>query len=350
MQIGINDDDSKVCQWEGCTEIDLLSTQCTNCHGTFCSRHISNSAHHCHAVRDATVLECPLCSRTVLLEYPAQRADEAVSRHMDRGCSDLPRRSAQPSLRNGTGGGHRLGGGPSVPPCGTPGCNPVSHVRVKCERCARNFCVDHRDPEKHHCCVERRTASPVVASPLIPRPKKTPAPLAQVIQCPSNTPATAVGKATENPDDMVTPLIVFLIPARETAHSSEQPWAESIPPFYMHLYKNLAMGTVVDRAVSEAAKGTSHLRPTEPQPWKVYVVPLPLPKGVTTMNAYPEVPLGTLVRRTPLVTASQCAVLISIFECLPEAALHPLMMLTGETKRGTTSNGCCPTGDSCTTL
>lgn len=85
MQVGVYDD-GQVCQFDGCLETDLLPAVCTNCKRTFCSQHILSSSHHCQCVPDARLPHCPICN-AVVLAAPGQSIDDAVSRHIDRGCA-----------------------------------------------------------------------------------------------------------------------------------------------------------------------------------------------------------------------------------------------------------------------
>lgn len=335
MQVGINDDDRYVCQLDGCSQTDLLTAHCSNCGKAFCSAHISSSAHHCTAVPDAVALSCPLCGSVVPREYPEQPADDAVSRHMDRGCRDAP--APVPA-----GGPRRLGEG-TVWRCGHGSCDCTDELqKVQCDGCGRSFCLRHRNPEAHQCpraARKPRVSEPATHSSARPRSESpaTKATIAQLLQQPRNTLKTAAGKATESPDDMVTPLVCFVVPtaASNSSGSAALPGVSAdngaagggvakvaaVPSFFLHIAKTVVVGRALDQAVAEASKHSALLRKTAAQPWRAHVIRVPVPEGAVTAAQYPPVPLSAVVGKTPLAEGGPAVLVFSQFPELPDAVL-----------------------------
>lgn len=333
MQVGIYDKDDQMCQYEGCTEIDLLPARCSNCHKRFCSHHLAQSAHQCPAVVDVRVGTCPLCHRVVPLEYPRQNVDEAVSRHIDRGCRDAARASfsagrhgssAAGASHSGASGGRRLGGG--TRPCSVTGCGEQSETRVKCDQCGQVFCLQHRGPIQHDCKAaaarkasvspSKRNDSAGVLSPLGAKA----ASVVRLLTHPTNTPATAVGKATELPADMVTCLVCFLIPVSSLSNTADESCEgfAPVPSFFMHTAKSLALGRVLDTAVDRAAMGSPAVRTGKA--WRLFTVTLPIHREAHSA-LYPAVPLSTVVGKSPAGKAEHTILFLTPLVALPDCVV-----------------------------
>ncbi|KAK7196977.1 AN1-like Zinc finger containing protein [Novymonas esmeraldas] len=347
MEVGVYDGDEQMCQHDGCTEIDLLPARCSHCHKRFCSYHLAHSAHHCTAVTDVRVGTCPICLRIVPLEYPRQRVDEAVSRHIDRNCRDVPQRGGGSSnnntsishrgsrvgatatttttttLRPGQSGGQRLGG--SVRPCSLHDCHDASATRVKCEQCGQVFCLQHRGPLQHQC----RAAAPRISAAATPPQQSATtsaaalggatASVARLLTHPANTPAKAVGKATELPSDMVTCLVCFLIPAAASPAKEGGDTFEAVPSFFMYMPKGTALGRVLDTAVDKAAMTSAAVRTG--RPWHLFGVTLPL--HVEAESAYyPPLPLSTTVGKSAIGVAERSVAFVSPLPSLPDAVME----------------------------
>lgn len=366
MQVGINDDNQEVCHLDGCTTIDLLSTRCTNCGKLFCGRHISSSAHNCTGIKSVVVTTCPLCNRVVPKEFPEQSVDEAVSRHIDRGCKDVPQSSngtqaTQWARREEAAGGRRLGGGTREKKwCTVPGCDNAhsKDKQVICDRCGKGFCIDHRSPAQHSCQGKAntktvRTSTSDCSAGTSPKPqaKNDPTGLDAILREPANTLKTAVGKATERSEDMVIPLVCFAVPAVSStaeAGSSKPLTFQPIAPFFMHVSKSIVVGRMLDFAVDEVSgRSGSTFRPTPGTQWHVHVLQLPLPPSAHAQPAmYPAIPLSKVVRETPLGDSTgnraRLLVVISPFAVLPMEVLNPLLDL-GTCLKGSKEKDSCRT-------
>lgn len=332
MQVGMYDRDDQTCQYEGCTEIDLLPAYCSNCHKRFCSHHLAQSAHHCTAAVDVRVGTCPVCHRVVPLEYPRQNVDEAVSRHIDRGCRDVSQHSpaggrhgaSTSASRNGAAGGRRLGGGPR--PCSVAGCDETSETRVTCEQCGHVFCLQHRGPLQHNChaaAARKASASPSKrnenADVLSPLGTKA-ASIMRLLTHPSNSPDKAAGKATELPSDMVTCLVCFVIPTSTGTTLDENGDAFApVPSFFMYTAKNLALGRVLDTAVDRAAMSSPAVRTGKP--WKLFTVTLPIHREAQS-SLYPAVPLSTVVGKSPAGKAEHTILFLTPLSTLPDCVVE----------------------------
>ncbi|KAG5481403.1 hypothetical protein LSCM4_07115 [Leishmania orientalis] len=335
MQVGVYDRDDQMCQYEGCTEIDLLPALCSNCHKRFCSHHLSHSAHRCTAVTDVRVGTCPICHRVVPLEYSRQNVDEAVSRHIDRACRDVPQSgssygSASSKGRPGQAVGRRLGG--SVRPCNIQDCHEPSEIRVKCERCSQTFCLQHRGPLQHNCraAATRTTLAPspsernagMLASPL----GGSAASVARLLTHPSNTPEKAAGKATELPSDMVTCLLCFLIPtsAFKKCGGTVCDEFEPVPSFFMFMPKKTALGRLVDMAVDRAAISSPAVRTGKP--WNLFAVTLPIHTEAESAY-YPPLPLSTVVGKSAVGRAERAILFLSPLQALPKCVVEAVQGL-----------------------
>ncbi|KAG5507648.1 hypothetical protein JKF63_06597 [Porcisia hertigi] len=331
MQVGVCDRDEQLCQYEGCTEIDLLPARCSNCHRQFCSTHLFQSAHQCPAVTDVRVATCPICSRVVPLEYPRQNLDEAVSRHLDRGCLDVPQGSSSSGTsaakgRLGQAGGRRLGG--SVRPCSILDCHEASETRVRCDQCGQTFCLQHRGPLKHQCRAAAAARSTVSsssskhdASALVSSLGGKAASVARILSNPSNTPEKAVGKATELPEDMVTCLLCFLIPtsASKEDNSTGCDAFEPVPSFYIFMPKSNALGRLLDTAVDHAAMSSPAVCTTKP--WNMFAVTFPIHQKAAAAY-YPPLPLSTVVGKSAVGAAGRTILFVSPLQALPQCVIE----------------------------
>ncbi|KAG5481081.1 hypothetical protein LSCM1_06759 [Leishmania martiniquensis] len=351
MQVGMYDRDDQMCQYEGCTEIDLLPALCSHCHKRFCSHHLSHSAHRCTAVTDVRVGTCPICHRVVPLEYPRQNVDEAVSRHIDRACRDVPQSG---SLYGGTWskgqpgrpGGRRLGG--SVRPCSIQDCHEPSEMRVKCEQCGQMFCLQHRGPLQHNCRAAAATRITLASLPsernagaLVSPLGGSAASVARLLTHPTNTPEKAVGKATELPSDMVTCLLCFLIPtpAFQQGGSIVCDKFEPVPSFFMFMPKNTALGRLLDMAVDRAAINSPAVRAEKR--WNSFAVTFPIHAEAESAY-YPPLPLSTVVGKSVISRAERAILFLSPLPALPKCVVETVQSLErkGALPSSSSSKGC----------
>ncbi|KAH9589047.1 zinc finger protein [Trypanosoma melophagium] len=244
MQVGIQDDESKRCTFPGCSQVDYLAARCAYCGGIYCCDHTAANAHNCR-VFDSESLKCPLCGSNVPLEYKNQRPDEAVSRHLDRGCRPVqPKKNTKERMNY----------------CSYADCTKNEHASIICEDCKNMYCIEHRAPARHHCRVMR--VSPVLSSLQESSPTVTSSPSAASPSAssptrgvPRNTPSTAFGKQTE---DSITPLILF---ASEFA----------VIPFFMHFSRQIVVGRLVDLALAQASLDSAKVS-TVKGPWVLHVL------------------------------------------------------------------------------
>ncbi|CAD2222314.1 AN1-like Zinc finger containing protein, putative [Angomonas deanei] len=299
MQVGISDEE-RFCSFPGCTVNDNLAATCSNCKKLFCSAHISFSAHHCEAAPNAIVATCPVCNAVVPFEFLGQPVDEAVSRHIDRGCKNVPQ----------TGG--KLGGSAK---CTFQGC-PAPWT-VTCPDCRKRFCVTHSAPAMRHNCSHATATKP--KERVTPPPQKSPTATASSpsLLFPRNSISSALGKATERREDMIVPLVSFLIPTGKTA----TPY-EPVAPFFYHVHKSMTVGRVVDLIVDEGGKQSTAVASRRDQRWNVFFIEVPTPEGATAAM-YPAQSLGTFVRQTSIGESSANAQLLWVvtpLESLPQEA------------------------------
>ncbi|RNF25795.1 AN1-type zinc finger protein 2B [Trypanosoma conorhini] len=251
MQVGVSDDESKRCTYQGCTEVDPLASRCRLCGGMFCASHTSVAAHAC-SVFNALPLTCPICSQAVPLERPGQSPDEAVSRHIDRGCRKAPPLPSRQRER--------------VNYCSYADCNKNDVAAVICEDCGNMYCIEHRAPARHRCRKARvpRTAafSSQRSSPKAAVSSGAASPALSSSSAsknyPRNTPSTAFGVRVEG---AVTPLVIF---AKEFG----------VTPFFMYFPRLAVVGRLLDLAVTQAALESAAVNEAKGA-WVVHVVRRP---------------------------------------------------------------------------
>jgi len=121
----------KHCKQKDCKLLDFLPFECSACKNMFCLDHRSFAAHHCGAVPDAIIPECPLCGAIIPVakgEDPNVKVDE----HITKGCKQEPQREKSNK-------------------CSMSRCKNHEVVPVICKQCSKNFCFAHRLPQDHSC-------------------------------------------------------------------------------------------------------------------------------------------------------------------------------------------------------
>ena len=197
-----------MCMMRGCTQQDLLPSKCGKCRRVYCTAHIPYAEHKCQAHKDATALTCPLCN-AVVPQRDGEDPNISVSRHMDGGCRDQPTMSNGPTYN-----------------CSFGACMKIQPVRMLCDRCGYNFCVEHRTPAHHRCAAKTPPPAAVkvtTTDTLVPTGK------VDVSQF-RNTARTALGKRT---DDSIIAR-VFLAPEFNSA------------PFFLYIAPKASVGRILD--------------------------------------------------------------------------------------------------------
>lgn len=110
------------CQYEYCRQLDFLPFRCESCRGTFCSDHRTETAHKC--------------------THPGEwaRRKRALNQTPDRAIG--AGRTVKSTVYNSDQCSH--------PQCKTLVNTPTS-VGVHCDKCNRNYCLQHRLREGHDC-------------------------------------------------------------------------------------------------------------------------------------------------------------------------------------------------------
>eukprot|EP00758_Cryptobia_borreli_P014573 Tbor_TRINITY_DN5935_c0_g1::TRINITY_DN5935_c0_g1_i1::g.19222::m.19222 len=78
-------DNTTLCQMPGCSELELLPTNCNKCNRIFCKDHFPYEAHKCYIYHHNMVPVCPVCNNNILVPH-GESADRFVSFHIDSGC------------------------------------------------------------------------------------------------------------------------------------------------------------------------------------------------------------------------------------------------------------------------
>lgn len=318
----------------GCRDVAAQASNGNNANSTNTNAKGSNRL---GGTTTAATALCPMCNSHVPKQFPSQSADEAVSRHIDRGDCGRALKAAIPPQQPPIAG-------PSY--CGIVGCNNAhsKEKQVICDRCGRGFCIEHRTPAKHGC--EGQPKHKVVTSTEAgrggnssppPQSSSSSTTFAALLSGISNTAGAAVGKATERPEDMRTPLVCFVVPATgvEQQHKGEAAAAEAplrlapVAPFFMNVPMNIVLGKALDMAVNEASRLSAAVRPSPASPWHMHAVGLPVPDGaVASPGVYPPMPLSTLVRESPLATTARSGaamvLVVSPYRELPAEVLAVL--------------------------
>ena len=110
-----------------CRQLDFCPTQCDKCKKFFCSQHYSLSNHNCIEIKEKKV-KCPLCKKLFTL-HKDEDPNIKINNHITNSC-----RITHPSKL-----------------CSKKKCKKKCLESVKCFRCNKNFCLEHRFPDTHNC-------------------------------------------------------------------------------------------------------------------------------------------------------------------------------------------------------
>ncbi|XP_038619150.1 AN1-type zinc finger protein 2A isoform X1 [Tachyglossus aculeatus] len=127
----------KHCSETTCKQLDFLPLKCDACEAIFCKDHITYTQHKCTSAykKDVQVPICPLCNIPVPLKK-GELPDVVVSEHMDRDCKYDPAKQKQKIFTN---------------KCLKEGCKKKEMMKLICDQCHGNFCIQHRHPLDHDC-------------------------------------------------------------------------------------------------------------------------------------------------------------------------------------------------------
>lgn len=105
----------------------------------FSKDHIRYDEHQCRSSyrKNVQIPICPLCNQAVPFEYRDQSPDRVVSAHIDRDCQSDPARQNRSKVYSNK--------------CSVRSCKQREAIQVKCDQCARTFCLRHRFPDDHQC-------------------------------------------------------------------------------------------------------------------------------------------------------------------------------------------------------
>jgi len=137
----------KHCAHPDCHQLDFLPFTCDLCRGVFCAEHRLREQHKCVAeseMRANVAVKCPICNAIVHVHN--EPIDEAISRHIDRGCT-----TTQTSSTSSTSGGTQF-------KCHYARCTERELTRVLCNECGLQTCLRHRAPAAHACVARAERA------------------------------------------------------------------------------------------------------------------------------------------------------------------------------------------------
>ncbi|KAL8175365.1 UNVERIFIED_CONTAM: zinc finger, AN1-type domain [Gekko kuhli] len=125
------------CSERTCKQLDFLPLKCDACGEIFCKDHIAYSWHRCSSAykKDIQVPVCPLCNTPIPVKK-GETADVVVGAHMDKGCRLDSARRKEKIFTN---------------KCFRPGCKKKEMMKLVCDQCGQNFCLQHRHPLDHGC-------------------------------------------------------------------------------------------------------------------------------------------------------------------------------------------------------
>lgn len=112
------------CEFEYCRQLDFLPFRCESCRGTFCLEHRTETAHKC--------------------SHPGEWARR--KREQSQTPPNIGSGSRRPTVKSTVYNSDQC----SHPQCKTLVNTPTS-VGVHCEKCHRNYCLQHRLREGHDC-------------------------------------------------------------------------------------------------------------------------------------------------------------------------------------------------------
>nr|XP_023510859.1 AN1-type zinc finger protein 2A isoform X2 [Equus caballus] len=136
----------KHCSEKTCNQLDFLPLKCDACKQDFCKDHFTYTAHKCPYAfkKDVQVPVCPLCNNPIPIKK-GEIPDVVVGEHIDRDCKSHPGRREKIFTYR----------------CSKEGCRRKEMLRVACDQCHGNFCIQHRHPLDHSC---TRGSRPITAA------------------------------------------------------------------------------------------------------------------------------------------------------------------------------------------
>ena len=126
------------CSETSCKQLDFLPVRCNACQQMFCTEHFSYTSHNCPESykKDNQVPVCPLCNKPIPVPK-GQSVDMMVSQHIDTACQYDPAREKQGKIFSNH--------------CSKKGCKQKEVMAVQCQKCRKNFCLNHRFETDHEC-------------------------------------------------------------------------------------------------------------------------------------------------------------------------------------------------------
>lgn len=126
------------CALTSCSRLDFLPVKCGGCRKVFCGSHYPYSEHSCPSpsLGDARVPVCPLCDRPIPVRRKGDPPDLLVSQHIDTDCQSDPAKENRNKVFDQR--------------CTFRKCKKKEMIRIVCDDCKSNFCLQHRHPKVQH--------------------------------------------------------------------------------------------------------------------------------------------------------------------------------------------------------
>ncbi|KAG0691898.1 hypothetical protein DFH29DRAFT_636162 [Suillus ampliporus] len=181
------------CSYPHCSLLDFLPFKCPHCPGSpaFCTEHFYPHCTTAHAHLDRVAPNCPLCSVPVAIP-PGEDPNVRMERHISRFCEVM------------NAGGRQQGMGRSKI-CARGKCGKVLFAPIGCDKCHKEFCLQHRFPEDHICpsiTSHRPNTSPTSKPPIRSRPSPI-----------SATPSSSSAKSAPQPSNQTNLLFQAFRPS-----------------------------------------------------------------------------------------------------------------------------------------
>ncbi|KAI0043448.1 hypothetical protein FA95DRAFT_1498618 [Auriscalpium vulgare] len=129
----------KQCTLPTCHLVDFLPFTCTHCSEPYCAEHFRPGDHACarydESAHNRVAPACPLCGVPVAIP-PGEDPNVRMDAHFTSACAVLTGRP-----RNAKSG----------PTCARGKCGKVLFAPIRCDKCQKQYCPEHRFPADHAC-------------------------------------------------------------------------------------------------------------------------------------------------------------------------------------------------------
>eukprot|EP01088_Endostelium_zonatum_P001742 TRINITY_DN12094_c0_g1_i1.p1 TRINITY_DN12094_c0_g1~~TRINITY_DN12094_c0_g1_i1.p1 ORF type:complete len:166 (+),score=6.34 TRINITY_DN12094_c0_g1_i1:112-609(+) len=124
------------CSLEECRQHDFLPFKCDCCSKVYCLDHRTYAKHSCAkglAKRELfSSIQCPLCQHHLVIKQ-GEDANALVTQHIEAKCKPIEQQRKESNK------------------CSHAKCKKSELMPIRCTKCHKQFCLNHRFPNTHSC-------------------------------------------------------------------------------------------------------------------------------------------------------------------------------------------------------